>query len=180
MRIVVLALSAFTALAAPAEAEDPSRYLVTIQSVSLKREDGTWLTVSQPDHPVDLVNQEAAVAFFNNGRVPSGKYVNFRLILSNIVFCAGEDARAFRTVLSSGKKVSPDGIEISAVKDFASVELRKNSFIRVFFLTDVRGLFRPAPDGSWYCAPPLMLRQAGLTLDTQEVSLGPQELALQY
>ncbi len=64
----------------PAFAETgPAQCIMTIQSVELKNEKGEWLTVLEPDRQVDLAQEEPRVSFFNNGRVPPGNYLNFRL-----------------------------------------------------------------------------------------------------
>ena len=54
-------------------------YFITIQKLELKNDRGEWLTILEPDHRVDLNNTEAAVSFFNNGRVPPGSFKNFRI-----------------------------------------------------------------------------------------------------
>ena len=60
--------------------------------MELKRADGSWTAVAEPDHPVDLAAEEAGLSFFNNqGRVPEGGYVNFRVTLSDRVRVAGRD-----------------------------------------------------------------------------------------
>jgi len=65
---------------------------VTIQSVELKNTAAQWVTVIQPDKEVDLANQESTITFFNNtGRVPAGRYVNFRIKILETVKVQGRD-----------------------------------------------------------------------------------------
>jgi hypothetical protein len=54
-------------------------WVITIKSVELKNTQGQWLTVIEPDKQVDLATEEPFISFFNNGRIPSGEYVNFRV-----------------------------------------------------------------------------------------------------
>lgn len=80
---------------APAEA-DAEKFIVTIRKVELKTVDGRWITVLEPDKEVDLVSAEPTVSFFNNqGRVPAGRYSNFRLTLSEMIRFSGYDKRHF-------------------------------------------------------------------------------------
>ncbi len=53
--------------------------LVTIQSVHLKNSEGQWIKIIEPDRQIDVVKEEPGLSFFNNGRVPDGEYVNFKL-----------------------------------------------------------------------------------------------------
>lgn len=61
-------------------ASEPAKHRITIQSVQLKNLEGQWVTIIEPDKVVDLETTEPGVSFFNNGRVPAGDYVNFRLV----------------------------------------------------------------------------------------------------
>ncbi len=63
----------------PSTATEP--FFVTIEKVELKNTTGEWVTVIEPDKKVDLSQGEAAVSFFNNGRVHPGKYINVRVRL---------------------------------------------------------------------------------------------------
>ena len=61
----------------------PAECVITIKSVQLQKDSGEWVTVIEPDHQVDLANQEPTVSFFNNGRrVPEGHYGNFKIFFS--------------------------------------------------------------------------------------------------
>lgn len=93
MRLAAFYLAvSFLAVAAPALAEtrpETTKYAITIRKVELRSTDGTWVTVVEPDRVIDLINEEPVVSFFNNGRIPEGSYVNFRLVLSETVTIAG-------------------------------------------------------------------------------------------
>ena len=54
-------------------------YFITLQKLELKKDSGEWVDIVEPDHKVDLRQTEAAISFFNNGRVPAGSFKNFRL-----------------------------------------------------------------------------------------------------
>ena len=54
-------------------------YFITIQKLELKKDTGEWVNIIEPDHKVDLVSTEAVVSFFNNGRVPPGRFNNFKI-----------------------------------------------------------------------------------------------------
>lgn len=92
-------------------------FFVTIQKVDLKNEFGEWVTVMEPDKKVDLAQDEPSVSFFNNGRVPPGKYVNVRVRLDQ-------------------------GL-ISRIKDYAlPLDIKKGSFVNVAFGFDFSGISR--------------------------------------
>ncbi len=54
-------------------------YFITIHKLELKKNSGEWLSIVEPDHRVDLMNTEAAISFFNNGRVPAEWFKNFKI-----------------------------------------------------------------------------------------------------
>lgn len=92
-------------------------FFVTIQKVELKSAGGEWVTVMEPDKKVDLALDEPSVSFFNNGRVPPGKYVNVRVQLDQ-------------------------GL-ISRIEDYAlSLDIKKGSFVNVSFGFDLAGSSR--------------------------------------
>lgn len=77
LSIFILAENAFSDVV-------PSQHVITIKSVELEKDSGGWVTIIEPDHQVDLANQEAVISFFNNGRrVPPGSYRNFKIIFDN-------------------------------------------------------------------------------------------------
>jgi hypothetical protein len=87
-------------------------HFITIQKLELKKENGEWLGILEPDHKVDLTNTDAAVSFFNNGRVPPEKFKNFKVTFDD-----------------QGKKT-----EMSFKKDLdSSLLVKKGSFVSVSF-----------------------------------------------
>ena len=52
---------------------------ITLDQVELKNAEGQWVTVIRPDRKIDLSQEEPAVRFFNNGRIPAGSYSNVRV-----------------------------------------------------------------------------------------------------
>ena len=64
----------------PAFSVEP--FFVTIDKVELKKADGEWFTVIEPDRKINLASEEAIVSFFNNGRIPPGDYSNVRVSLT--------------------------------------------------------------------------------------------------
>jgi|GEM_PF-27992 len=83
MKTIFLGAALLLCLSTAFAAEDPSAYVVTLARFDLKMASGEWVEVVDPDRPVDLVREEAAVAFFNSGQIPEGRYVNFRLWILN-------------------------------------------------------------------------------------------------
>lgn len=68
----------------------PDTCVVTIKSVFLKNLQGDWIKIIEPDKQVDLVSHEAFLSFFNrDGRIPEGKYVNIKIVLSEWVRVSG-------------------------------------------------------------------------------------------
>ena len=94
----------------------PNQFVITIKSVELKNAVGEWLTVIEPDRRVDIAKEEPGLSFFNNGRVPAGEYVNFRLNLSDSSIT-----------------------EVTGSSDFQKpLTLKKGSFVGVWFSLDLK------------------------------------------
>lgn len=95
MKRILLLFSLVGALLCPGaalSAEDPARYVVTIRSLELKDSRGQWVTILEPDRMVDLVKERPQISYYNNeGRIPAGRYVNFRLKLATTLKVAGAD-----------------------------------------------------------------------------------------
>ncbi|HTL71393.1 MAG TPA: hypothetical protein VL404_08900 [Candidatus Eisenbacteria bacterium] len=88
--IVSASFLAILCAAHPAFAAGSAKFAVTIEKVELKNAQSEWITIIRPDRLVDLINEEPVVSFFNNdGRIPAGRYVNFRVTLSETVRIAG-------------------------------------------------------------------------------------------
>ena len=91
-------------------------YFITLQKLELKKDSGEWVDIIEPDHKVDLNSTEAAISFFNNGRVPVGQFKNFRLSFED----HGKDR------------------EMSRRQDMdAPFQVKKGSFINVSFELDL-------------------------------------------
>lgn len=76
----ILLFLAASFAAAPLHAEP----VVHLRKFELKNDAGAWVSVIEPDRLVDLAEEQAKVSFFNTtGRVPEGRYVNFRLTLAD-------------------------------------------------------------------------------------------------
>ena len=133
----------------------PAEYVVTIQSVHLKDGSGRWVKIIEPDRRVDLAVEEAAVSFFNNtGRVPSGVYMNFRIVL-----------------LREGGEV----VEIAGREDFAEpLRVQKGSFIHVRF--DV-GFSDEEKDGPLF---PARLDRVSVTVDQTQKTLPASAVTVRY
>ena len=100
-------------------AADISGRVITIERVELQKEPDGWVTVIEPDRRVDLLKEEPTVVFFNNtGRVPAGRYQNFKIgYIEN-------NTSILRT--------------LTAKEGFGkSFEVKKGSFIRVSFMLDL-------------------------------------------
>jgi hypothetical protein len=67
-------------------------YFITLDKLELKKDSGEWLDIIEPNHPVDLMNMEATISFFNNGRVPAGAFKNFRITFED----HGQKKKIFR------------------------------------------------------------------------------------
>ena len=94
---------------------------ITLDRVELKNAAGEWVTVLQPDRRLDLMQEEPAVRFFNNGRIPNGKYSNVR-----VSFTAEEPVRKM--------------MKLERTKDYKpAVAIKKGTFIGVAFLFDRLG-----------------------------------------
>ena len=126
----------------------PGEYLVTIKSVELKNTASKWVTVIRPDKQADLANQEARITFFNNsGRVPPGRYINFKILLSNTAWTERGEL---------GLTASPDFV--------SPLEVKKGSFISVRF-----GV-------SFENSPKPQIRDASVVVDEVSVSLDKEAL----
>ena len=114
MTAVVLSFFAqpvFCALAADGQA---SR-IVTLKSVEIKDGQGRWLKGVTSDKRVNLAFGRPVLSFFNNGRLPEGDLINFKITFSE----------------GSGDSLSETSV--CARNDFPPVLIRKNSFFSVRF-----------------------------------------------
>ncbi len=102
---------------------------ITIDQVELKNKAGEWVTVVRPDRRLDLTQEEPAVRFFNNGRIPPGEYTNVR-----VRFTPDEAPRK--------------QLNLERLEDYApSLPVKKGDFIGVSFSFDWREA-KPLSTGS--------------------------------
>lgn len=92
-------------------------FFVTVDEVQLKHVSGDWVRVIRPDSRVNLDHADPSVRFFNNGRIPEGRYVNVRV------------------------RFTPDSVgwplTLERAEDYrVPVDIRKGSFINVSFQLD--------------------------------------------
>lgn len=72
-------------------AGDPTECKVTVKQVFLKTVSGSWVLVKKSEREADLMAEEPILSFINYDRVPPGKYVNFKIVLSETVKVSGRD-----------------------------------------------------------------------------------------
>ncbi len=126
MPLRIAALLLWTLACAPVHAAEPLEYTVTLKKFELKNNTGQWITVIEPDRPVDLAQEEAKVSLFNtSGRVPDGNYINFRITLSESVRVQGRQGiyvtKEGGSVELGGSAVTPDDLpdKIDELKEVA-------------------------------------------------------------
>jgi len=81
----------FLAIPAPAAGRETTKYVITVVSIELKNVTGEWKTLIRPDKRIDLTEAETMFSLFNNGQIPPGNYINFRITLSETITFAGRD-----------------------------------------------------------------------------------------
>jgi hypothetical protein len=69
--------------------------VVTVKEVKLKNTDNDWITVPIPETKLDFANPEQTLTFKNDGRVPEGKYKNFKFVISETFQVSGHDGNNF-------------------------------------------------------------------------------------
>lgn len=93
---------------------DAATYKVTVQSVQLKNDAGTWITIATPNQEIDIASAAAgavAGSFMNDATVPPGNYVNFKIVLSETMTFSGSDGANFTR---SGGDVTITGNDAAA------------------------------------------------------------------
>ncbi len=151
---------------------------MTIKSVQLKKSTGEWVTVIEPDHQVDLVNQEPMVSFLNNGRrVSPGTYINFKIILSETVKVKGVDGTSKTLNFNAQDK---DGeMQIYSREDLLQpLRIKEHSFIGVWFDLDLsRTLHFSGSDTSGAEPRP---EKATVTVDGQTFTFSGESLRMTF
>lgn len=72
---------------------DATHCIITVKKVWLKNVSGDWVSVDLPEHQVDLTQEEPIFSFVNYKKVPRGKYVNFKVVISETLKVSGKDGR---------------------------------------------------------------------------------------
>ncbi len=236
MRILLRAFALAAMLCAPsAHAAETTEYTITIQEVLLKKTTGEWVSVIRPDKQIDLVNVEPSLSFFNNeGRVPEGRYTNFKVLLSETFRVAGQD-KSNRTKaggsatlkgtperstdLATGEITAFDEktptlttegdpgpvhlhydfgsgdtdeiMTITAKRDFPQpLDVKKGSFIKIWFDVSVEGAVRYAWPGSFgpgvpagdvmTALPPERIEELVISVDERDEKLSPEAIVLEF
>ena len=97
-----------------------------VRSVELKDTKAKWHRVSEPDSIIPFGQKEAAISFFNNGRVPPDGYVNFRVEIACTV-----------TEPSAGLERHATGAwRVSGKSDWPLLPIKRGSFVRLAFSFD--------------------------------------------
>ncbi len=88
----VLAAWLCAAYMPPAFAEgDATRFIVTVKKVEFKDISGNWVKIAEPETDADLLADDPLFLATNDGSIPSGTYVNFRITLSETIRFSGSD-----------------------------------------------------------------------------------------
>ena len=72
-------------------AGDAVKCMATIQSIYFRKVSGAWIQVKDSSRQVDLLAEEPILSFINFNRVPPGKYVNVKIVLSETFKVTGKD-----------------------------------------------------------------------------------------
>ena len=156
-------------------ASAPSECVITIKSVQLKKDSGEWITVIEPDYQVDLVNQEPAVSFFNNGRrVPPGNYSNFKALLLRTIKV--KDTKRLSFIYEAPN----NEIAIYGSRDFPEpLKVKTASFIGVRFGLDLSNtIVDSGPEAHFL--PPKKVKSATVTVDDQKIAIPSDGLRMDY
>ncbi|MFC1589903.1 hypothetical protein ACFL42_00265 [Candidatus Omnitrophota bacterium] len=115
--IGVLLLTLFAAVNCHAQG-NAAVYRVTVQSIDLLKPDGTWENLGTPNQAIDIAsaNAGAVAGSLVSKPIPPGSYVNFRIILSNVIVFSGIDAVAAGGphYTSAGGTVALNGLAATA------------------------------------------------------------------
>lgn len=74
-----------------------SRCLVTVKGIKLKDMDNAWFNVPIKEVKLDLGKPDQTISFKNDGRIPAGRYKNFKIILSETLQVSGHDGDNYTT-----------------------------------------------------------------------------------
>jgi len=152
---------------------DPSACVITIKSVELKKDSGAWITVIEPDHQVDLVNQRPIVSFFNNGRrVPPGHYLNFKIVLLRTIKVETSEHLQFIY------EAPHDEISIYGSKDFdRPVNVNGQSFISVSFELDLSRTVDVSNSKAVFL-PPKKVKGVTMIVDDRQIAISGDDIQM--
>lgn len=91
---IAIILGIFFATHCYAAAGSATTYIVTIQSIQLKDDAGTWVTIATPNSNIDIAAVDAgavAGSLLSSAAIPVGNYVNFKVVFSETMTVAGVD-----------------------------------------------------------------------------------------
>jgi len=180
--IIISSIFLATVFISPAlaAAQTPSKCVVTIQSVYLQNEGGDWIKIIEPDRQVDLISEEAGLSFFNQGRVPPGKYTNFKIILFERIKVESKDLEERYLFLDSQAKDSDDEVQIYGRINFKEpFSVKKGSFIGVWFSLNLENTLHVETDTVSFI-PPEDVTQATVMIDDQTLLIPSQDIILEF
>lgn len=90
---------------------DATKCEVTVQAIFLKNISGDWIKIKDSSRQANLMVEEPLLSFINYDRVPPGKYVNFKVILSETFKISGKDGDNFT---KAGGEITVGGTAIKA------------------------------------------------------------------
>jgi hypothetical protein len=103
-------------------AGETSSCKVTVKQVLLKTPSGNWVPIKGSEHETDLATEDPMLSLLNFDRVPPGKYVNFKLVVSETVKVTGRDGKNFTRaggdIYMGGSAVNASGLpgDITALR----------------------------------------------------------------
>jgi hypothetical protein len=98
-------------LAFNVQAGNASTYKITVQSIQLKKDTGSWVTITSPNQEIDIasVAQNSVASSFSNVVIPAGNYVNFKCVVSETVKFSGSDGAGHYTASGGVLTLTGDG-----------------------------------------------------------------------
>ena len=85
--------------------------VVMIKKVLNKKVSGEWVPVPDSAREADLLVEEPLLSFINTNKVPSGRYVNFKIILSETVKVTGKDGN---NLTKEGGEITVGGTAVNS------------------------------------------------------------------
>ena len=82
-------------LSSPAFAGDPTFCETVLKKILLKNIGGEWVAIFEENQPLNLFSHEPLVEIKNDGKIPSGKYTNVKIVISETFTVSGSDSGNF-------------------------------------------------------------------------------------